>query len=80
MAQPIAPSATATAQKFAQTTFDHQKDSRFKLDEVHIKLDCSSCHREVSISADAKVIRYRPLGTQCVDCHDPAMLRERAKP
>jgi hypothetical protein len=56
---------------FAQTTFDHQRDSAYVLDEKHAKLTCAACHRPFDVGGGAKVIRYRPLGTRCQDCHDP---------
>jgi hypothetical protein len=49
--------------------FDHQKDSRFPLDEAHRRLDCSACHLPQTLSGGASVVRYRPLGTSCKDCH-----------
>jgi hypothetical protein len=63
--------------KFTLTTFDHQRDSQFKLDEQHIKLACAACHKPVPVSAELSVVRYRPLGTRCQDCHDARMLRGR---
>lgn len=55
-------------------TFDHQKDSRFPLDEVHGKLDCSACHVRWPLPGGGDAVRFKPLGLECVDCHDPAML------
>jgi len=66
--------------KFTQTTFDHQRDSVFKLDAVHVKLACAACHRPAESSAASKVIRYRPLGTTCRDCHGPGELPEQEQP
>ena len=48
--------------------FDHQRDSRFALDANHDKLACSSCHRSVQTER-GPMIRYKPLGTNCGDCH-----------
>lgn len=48
--------------------FDHERDSRFSLGEQHASLACSACHLP-TVQDGAAVIRYRPLGTQCVDCH-----------
>jgi predicted CXXCH cytochrome family protein len=55
--------------KLTDTTFDHQRDSRFKLDAVHVKLACAACHRPVEVAPNVKVIRFRPLGVRCQDCH-----------
>ncbi len=56
---------------FKETTFDHQRDSAFKLDKQHVNLACAACHREVEVAPKVKVVRYLPLGKQCQDCHDP---------
>lgn len=65
---------------FKQTTFDHQRDSSFKLDETHAKVACTSCHRPVEISRGISVIRYRPLGNRCQDCHDPGIFGGKEQP
>ncbi|MCA9292910.1 MAG: hypothetical protein KDA20_03760 [Phycisphaerales bacterium] len=54
---------------FEQPTFDHQRDSRFPLDEQHIGLECSQCHRPARASNGQVITRYRPLGHECQDCH-----------
>ncbi len=59
------------AATFKDTTFNHQRDSVFKLDVQHIKLACATCHREVEVAPKVKIVRYLPLGSKCVDCHDP---------
>jgi len=48
--------------------FDHGRDSRFALDETHAALACSKCHLGYD-SGRGEVIRYKPLGTTCGDCH-----------
>jgi hypothetical protein len=57
---------------FRDLVFDHQAHSAFKLDEVHVKLDCSKCHRSYRLPDGTTTVRYKPLGTQCADCHDPS--------
>lgn len=52
---------------FAPSTFDHAK-SRFPLEGVHAGLACGKCHLSYESAAGA-VVRYRPLGTTCGDCH-----------
>lgn len=54
---------------FAAISFDHQTDSRFPLDATHQALDCSQCHKPAALQGGAEVIRYRPLGRECRDCH-----------
>jgi hypothetical protein len=51
-----------------QQNFDHQKQSRFALDEQHKNLACSKCHIGYPVGG-VEVIRYKPLGTSCGDCH-----------
>jgi hypothetical protein len=55
-------------------TFDHQKDSRFQLDELHAKLECSACHVPWPLPGGGTAVRFKPLGVECVNCHDPEML------
>lgn len=50
--------------------FDHQRDSRFPLDRAHRRLSCSACHRPWP-AGEGGVVRYRPLGRECRDCHGP---------
>lgn len=49
--------------------FDHDRDSRFALDAQHAPLDCTACHRPWPMADGRVVVRYRPLGTTCVECH-----------
>lgn len=53
---------------FRQLSFNHNLNSRFPLDDAHENVACSACHKEVEHDGE-RFIRYRPLGTQCVDCH-----------
>lgn len=54
---------------FKTIVFDHDKDSRFKLDKDHRNLECVACHKPVEFGGRS-VVRYKPLGTVCADCHD----------
>lgn len=54
--------------------FDHQRDSRFALDEVHAKLECAVCHVPWPLPGGGEAVRYKPLGIECADCHDPDFL------
>jgi hypothetical protein len=56
---------------FQSIRFDHQRDSRFALDETHASLACSACHVPQSLPGGGSAVRYKPLGTVCGDCHDP---------
>jgi hypothetical protein len=55
---------------FERVRFDHQRDSRFPLDKTHAKLECSSCHLPTPVGDGRTAVRYKPLGTDCGDCHD----------
>lgn len=60
----------ATSGSFAPAAgFDHQRDARFALDETHRVLDCAACHQAYPVAGGKPVIRYKPLGTSCKDCH-----------
>jgi Cytochrome c3 len=51
---------------FDELAFDHDRDSTYPLDAAHVDLDCSACHRAWG---ESSVVRYKPLGQSCVDCH-----------
>ncbi len=59
-------------------SFDHQRDSRYALDEVHAQVACAACHVPWPLPGGGEAVRYKPLGVECVDCHDPGFL-ERAE-
>lgn len=67
-----------TVQSWKKTTFDHDLESRFPLNDKHASLDCKKCHipirgvTTVYHNEKLPLIRYKPLGQNCVDCHkDP---------
>lgn len=53
---------------FRDVVFRHNLDSRFALDETHAGVECAACHR-AEVVAGVEVVRYRPLGSECADCH-----------
>ena len=53
---------------FERLTFDHDWDTRFPLDNTHRQLDCAACHKPKRIGS-RDTIHYRPMGTDCTDCH-----------
>jgi hypothetical protein len=61
-----------------QLAFDHQHDSRFALDATHAALECAACHVPWPLPGGGEAVRYKPLGVECVDCHDPEFV-ERAQ-
>lgn len=56
-------------EQFKTISFDHDKDSRFALDADHKNLECIACHKPVAFDG-RQVVRYKPLGIECADCHD----------
>ncbi|MFT5198465.1 MAG: hypothetical protein ACI87O_001122 [Planctomycetota bacterium] len=56
---------------FLLPQYDHAK-TRFPLDEVHESLACAACHVSSTLVGGEKIVRYRPLGITCVDCHGSA--------
>lgn len=56
------------ATQWSAVQFDHATMSRFPLDATHAKVPCSRCHVAYEVGA-AKVVRYKPLGVTCGDCH-----------
>jgi len=68
---------------FAGLSFDHQTDSRFPLSEAHQGVACTACHTLQTLASGSKVVRYKPLETDCASCHgspeSPAFRRKRTK-
>lgn len=60
---------STSAHAFSELSFDHDVDSRFPLEDAHRTLACSECHRPWKLGEGFEVVRYRPLGTDCKDCH-----------
>jgi hypothetical protein len=56
-----------TTDTYAIPAFDH-RETRFPLDGAHTQATCTSCHARESLEG-TQLVRYRPLGTDCVDCH-----------
>lgn len=55
-----------SAESFSVLSFDHDRESRFPLDEAHEAVACAKCHTP---DEKTEVIRYRPMSRECVDCH-----------
>ena len=46
-------------------SFDHDSQTKYRLEGAHLKLRCASCHKQVApLGTDAA-----PLGSACVACH-----------
>jgi len=56
------------ADSFRVVGFDHGA-TRFPLDGAHQGVTCGECHTTTDSPTAAAVVLYRPLGTDCRDCH-----------
>ena len=59
----------ASSEGWGELRFDHARDSRFPLDQNHVQLACATCHRPWPLVNGGTAVRYKPLGTTCVECH-----------
>ena len=59
-----------TTDDLRATGFDHDRDSAYRLDGAHARLDCAACHRRET-RGEESFVRYRPLPTTCSGCHRP---------
>lgn len=62
-------------ESWKRLVFDHNRDSSFALDGVHVRVECGACHQPQS-EAERTMIRYKPLGQECRDCHGGGGLAE----
>jgi len=58
-----------TPDSWTALTFIHDKDSRFKLEGAHSKVECVSCHKVETGKLNTKLIRFKPLEVSCESCH-----------
>ncbi len=56
------------AESWKRSTFDHSTGSRFALSGAHAGVTCGKCH-PAEIRDAKPVVRYKPLGVACEDCH-----------
>jgi len=56
------------SETFRVPDFDHNL-TRFPLDGAHRNGTCDACHLPESDGSGGVLVRYRPLGTECRDCH-----------
>jgi hypothetical protein len=78
---PAAPGTTNcvrchTPKDWKVVTFDHNRDSRYKLDGAHKNVPCQKCH-PLQTSGEVKWVLYKPLGITCASCHSGAVEIER---
>lgn len=48
--------------------FDHTVQTRYSLTGKHREVPCAKCHK-AEAGKGKTLVRYKPLGTACVDCH-----------
>jgi hypothetical protein len=60
-----------SALDFGLLAFNHELDARFPLGEAHAGVACAACHAPEATPA-GPVVRYKPLGSDCADCHEIA--------
>jgi hypothetical protein len=53
--------------------FDHNTQSRFKLDGAHERTRCEACHLKETVSGKT-FVRYKPLGIECRSCHGDSVM------
>lgn len=65
----------------AASRFDHERQAAFSLRGAHEKVKCSNCH-PIAPGADGqrRLVVYRPIAHECVDCHGTDRLRPGATP
>lgn len=56
-------------ERWAPSTFDHDKRTSFPLTGGHLKGTCEACHKQTRMIGDADVIVYHLAPTECAACH-----------
>jgi hypothetical protein len=56
---------------FSIPDFDHDR-TRYPLEGAHLEVSCAGCHFSETGPEGNSFVRYRPLGTECTDCHEGA--------
>lgn len=57
-----------TDKSWHELLFNHDTQSRFALTGKHASVPCEKCHTKTA-AGKKQIIRYKPLGTACIDCH-----------
>jgi hypothetical protein len=57
-----------TLESWKKLSFDHDRDSVFRVDGAHESVPCAGCHRLEKMQGQ-DVVRYRPLPVDCKACH-----------
>lgn len=71
------------AESWEPVGFDHDRDTRYPLVGAHRAVACAGCHPtelragiDAGIEGEVAVVRFRPLGMACSDCHAAGGSRE----
>ena len=56
------------AEAFTIAAFDHTQ-TRFPLAGAHERVACGACHGTETAPDGTAFVRFKPLGTDCADCH-----------
>lgn len=59
----------ASTVQWSMLIFNHNTQSRFKLDDAHKNVVCKACHPVVSLENGVQLTQYKPIKSQCSDCH-----------
>ena len=66
----------ANTHSWEEVRFDHDQ-SEFPLRGAHAKASCSRCHLPMTLPDGTKFVRYKPLKSECRNCHEISRLRTR---
>lgn len=67
------------SEAWKQVIFDHNRDSRYKLDGAHQKVECARCHQRLQGEDGESYIVYKPIGVECADCHGGSVPKGKIK-
>ncbi|NUQ82425.1 MAG: hypothetical protein HUU10_12505 [Bacteroidetes bacterium] len=57
-----------TENDWLATRFEHNRDSRYKLDGAHEQVPCKSCHQTERTNGK-ELVRFKPMEVTCESCH-----------
>jgi len=60
--------ACHSAAAWRPVSFDHDRDSTYKLEGRHREVNCGGCHVRVTVDGST-FVRYKPIDPACVTCH-----------
>lgn len=57
-------------EKWKPSTFDHARQSNYKLEGAHRDVACRLCHTHTKQMAGKEVVLYKPTARECSACHE----------